>query len=83
MKYDDVRFMRNPLRERSGPSITEAFTITQMQKYMRYPVPEYLIHVPEKYTIFIDSLITQAYHMDEIMKNASYRQEISAPYPST
>ena len=39
-KYDDVRHLKHPLREKHGPSIKDAVTITNMQSFRRYPVPE-------------------------------------------
>ena len=33
--------------------------------------------------MFIDSIITNAYNQDEMQLWQDYRQEISAPYPST
>ena len=73
LKYNDVVLMRNPLRERLGPSIKDAVTITQMQKYMRYPVPELLLRVPDKYNLFFDSIISAAYDAEEIKYWTSYR----------
>lgn len=75
--------MKNPLREQLGPSIKDAYAITQMQLYRRYPVPELLIHVPATYNLFIDSIIASAYNDDEMNKWEQYRQDIEAPFPST
>ena len=40
MKYDDVRLLRNPIRERTGPSLKDEVVIAKMKKQRRYPIPE-------------------------------------------
>ena len=45
----------------------------------RYPVPEILISVPDKYNLFIDSIITEAWTEEEFQNRLNYRQEIDVP----
>ena len=80
-KYDDVANLLNPLRETKINSITikDAHTITEMQKHGRYPVPEVLLALPDKYHLFIDSIITEAWAADEWADRLNYRQEVKAP----
>jgi len=50
-----------------------------MQKHGRYPVPEVLLALPDKYHLFIDSIITEAWAADEWADRLNYRQEVKAP----
>jgi len=67
LKYDDVSKFLNPLKEKKINSITikDAHTITEMQKWGRYPVPEILLAVPHKYHLYIDSLLTDCWDPKE------------------
>ena len=65
MKFDDGAKSFNPLRERKGFSLKDQVIVTKMKKYRRYPIPEMLIHIPNNFKIYIDSVLTQAYNSDE------------------
>lgn len=58
MRFDDGNNLFNPLRERKGISLKDQVTITKMKKNRRYPIPEMLIHVPDNFKIYIDSVLT-------------------------
>jgi hypothetical protein len=61
------------LRERKGISLKDQVTITKMKKNRRYPIPEMLIHVPDNFKIYIDSVLTQAYNSDENKEWTKYK----------
>ena len=48
----------------------------------RYPVPEVLVSVPDRYNLFIDSIITEAWTQEEFQNRLNYRQEVDAPQNS-
>lgn len=58
MKYDDANHLFNPLRERKGISLKDQVTLSKMKRNRRYPIPELLVHIPEKFEMYIDSVIT-------------------------
>ena len=62
MKYDDVRLLKNPLKDNTGPSLKEIDLINKMTQFRRYPIPEMLLHVPEDFTLMFDSLMHKAYN---------------------
>ena len=66
MKYDDVRLLKNPLKDNKGPSLKEIELIKKMEMFRRYPIPEQLIHVPEDFELMLDSLMHKAYDDQEI-----------------
>ena len=79
MRFDDGANLFNPLRERTGISLKDQVTITKMKKNRRYPIPEMLIHVPDNFKIYIDSVLTQAYNSDENTEWTKYREETDVP----
>mmetsp|Transcript_25236 Transcript_25236/g.39057 ORF Transcript_25236/g.39057 Transcript_25236/m.39057 type:complete len:106 (-) Transcript_25236:4323-4640(-) len=81
MKYDDAKFLWHPLREKTGTSMKDVVTIKKMRRNKRYPVPERLINVPQDFTLFIDSIITQAYNSDYEMDFGSHLMEPEVKVP--
>lgn len=58
IKYDDVKYLSNPLREKKKSlTLRDVKIIKNMIKAQRYPIAEYLLHCPESYDLYIDSLI--------------------------
>ena len=58
IKYDDVKKLYNPLRANQQKlTLKKVKILKRMIKMKRYPIAEYLIHCPDEYDIFIDSII--------------------------
>jgi hypothetical protein len=53
-----------------------------MRRFRRYPCPELLIHIPQDYDFWVDSVIRDAYNSDADKFWANYRPDIKAPLNS-
>jgi len=82
MKYDDAKHLLNPIRDAKGPSIKQARTIMQMMKTQKFPVQEILLHVPDHWDFFIDSLTSAAYNSDELEAYGELEPDLRAPQNS-
>lgn len=82
MKYDDVRLLKNPLKDNKGPSLKEIELIKKMEMYRRYPIPEVLLNVPEDFTLMLDSLMHKAYDDQEIEFWANKQPDTAVPQNS-
>jgi hypothetical protein len=63
----------NPLKDRKGVSLKDQKVIAKMQKLRRYPIPELMIHVPNDFDFWVDSVIREAYNSNDEKKWTSYR----------
>lgn len=79
MKFDDAKLLKNPLRDREGHTDKEIAIIKKIMNAGRYPVPELLVHCPQGYDIFIDSIISHGYNSDEICGAADEDPDLDAP----
>lgn len=66
------------------PSLTDKFTINNMQICDRFPIPDQLMSRPKdaRFYLQIDSLISAAYNLKDTQVWADYRQSIDAPQNS-
>ena len=82
MKYDDVSKLLNPLRDRRGVSLKDQKVVEKMKKLRRYPIPELMIHVPNDFDFWVDSVIREAYNSNEENNWKSYKQDLKVPQNS-
>jgi hypothetical protein len=75
--------LKHPLKELTQPILGDIATIEKMKKAKRYPVPEKLLHLPNKgrtpFILNIDSIMHSAYNDEEIDLWAEYQPEVDAP----
>lgn len=50
-----------------------------MKKIARFPIPDPLIHAPQPYELFLDSIIMSVYDSDENKEWEEYELEVEAP----
>ena len=78
-KYKDAKTLWHPLKEAEGPILNDLATIAKMKAAKRYPVQEKLLHKPDGWDLFIDSIMHTAYNSDENEDWAVNRKDIGAP----
>ena len=80
--YDDIEKCYNPMDHLAEPSLIDKITIERMIKLQRWPVPEMLIGRSKKSTfkLKIDSIIADAYKVEEMVEWSVFRLDIDVPY---
>ena len=81
MKYHGADDMFNPMKNIKQPTLTDQMIIGFMTQVNRFPIPETLLRpqTGKPFSLFIDSLINDAYRLKTVEAWADFKPALAAP----